>query len=231
MALHTHRKARPLGIILIAGLLILGMAAGLTVFQKGREQKKRQQLETLKEILIPIRFIITQRDQGKIRTEFRFYSIVMEDINEKDVAEFAEGREINSAVYELEGTELFIDCLKFQENAGFFSFVPDHQVYWVFPYRLFTDYIAPDEGVPIFSCYDEEGFPGIYREFPGLDRELLSRAYGNIKEYGEISDSDLRNRITGNAVHDMNRIARFRMDNWYDLVVHIKKGTIEFVSE
>jgi hypothetical protein len=229
MALQLRRGIWPLGIVLIVGLLILG--TGLTVLRKGREREKQRQLEALKEILIPIRFMINGRDQGKIWAEFRFYSMVMEDINEKDIAEFAEGREIAAASYELEGTELFIDCLKFQEKTGFFSFVPDHEVYWVFPYRIFTDYTAPDEGIPIFSLYDEGGFPGIYRDFPSLDRESLSRAYGDIQEYGETNGADLKNRISGNAVHDMNRIARFRVGTWYDLVVHIKKGTIEFVSE
>jgi hypothetical protein len=229
MALQLRRSIWALGIILIAGLLILG--TGLTVLRKGQEQKKRLQLEALKEILIPIRFIITGRDQGKIRTEFRFYSMVMEDLNEKDIAEFAGGREIAAASYELEGTELFIDCLKFQEKTGFFSFIPDHEVYWVFPYRIFTDYTAPDEGIPIFSLYDKGGFPGIYEDFLALDRESLSRAYGDIKKYGETDGADLQDHISGNAVHDMNRIARFRVGAWYDLVVHIKKGTIEFVGE
>jgi hypothetical protein len=229
MALPLRRGIRPLGIILIAGFLIL--AAGLTALRQEQERKKQQQLRALKEILIPVRFMIGGRDQGKIRAEFRFYSMVMEDLNEKDIAEFAEGREIAAASYELEGTELFIDCLKLQERAGFFSFVPDHEVYWVFPYRIFTDYIAPDQGIPIFSLYDEGGFPGIYKAFPGLDQERLSRAYGEIKEYGKITGADLKDHISGNAVHDLNRIARFRVGTWYNLVVHIKKGTIEFVSE
>ncbi|MDR3342280.1 MAG: hypothetical protein LBT14_05735 [Treponema sp.] len=206
------------------------MVYSLVSCQEKRENKKQKELARLKEVLVPIRFKIIERKNGIIKTEFRFYSMVLDDIEGKDLEELAKEQSLlHSDIIALGGEELFIDCLKFQEDTGIFA----HDVYWVFPYRIFTDYVAPDKGVPLYPYYDD-GFPKIYGGFDLGDdkRQRLTLFFSDIKKYGDIApDNTLRKQITGNAVHDMNTVARFQVDRWYDLVIHIQTGAIEFVAE
>jgi hypothetical protein len=196
--------------------------------QKKREAVKVEQLRQLTEVSVPVRFKVLERKDGRIKAEFQFYSVVMDNINDMEYR-IEQNASLNSRVLELEGNELFIDFLKYEEEAGIFS----HPVYWAFPYRVFTDRIAPDNGVQIYQDYDRGGFPSVYNAF-NLDstaRQNLSNHFLEIKQYGNLEDSDLRKKISGNAMHDMQKVAQFRVDRWYDIAVHIRKGTIEFVAE
>jgi hypothetical protein len=195
------------------------------------EAKKKQQLQELKEVSVPVRFRITDRANGKIKGEMQFYSIIMDDIDKNDMEYRIEGGGtlLASQNFELEGAEFFIDFLKYQEKSGLFA----HPVYWVFPFRIYTDHIAPDQGTPIYGCYKSNDFPAVYNGF-NLDedkKQNLSRYYAEIMQYGDLMGDDLKKRVTGNAVHDMQKIASFQLNRWYDAAVHTKTGNIEYVAE
>jgi hypothetical protein len=215
-----------MGIIISLSLIFASCEA-----QKKREAAKKKELLELEATLVPLRFRVLERENGTIKAEFNFYSVVSDNIDEDDMeALFAKHTPIASRTFDLRGKELFIDCLKFQEKQGLFF---KHDVNWVFPYRVFTDEIAPDNADTIYSYYDKEGFPRIYEDF-SLDakaKQHLSGYFSDIKQYGSIKDSKLQKQITGNALHDMSKIARFKVGAWYDLAVHIKKGTIEYIEE
>jgi hypothetical protein len=112
-------------------------------------------------------------------------------------------------------------------------FIPAGEINWVFPYKVFTDYMKPDEGRPIFPYYDRDDFPAIYEGLGGdsLNRNLLSRVFADLKSNGKITDRGLRNRVTGNAVHDVAKFSRYRTGVWYSLTVNMRNGAMEIIEE
>jgi hypothetical protein len=216
----------------VAGLVLLG-AAGLLFYSSGRgkkEAEKIQELKSLKEVSVPVRFIITDRANGKIKGEMQFYSIIMDDIDKNDMEyRINDGTLLASQPFELEGVEFFIDFLKYEEKLGQFA----HSVYWVFPFRIYTDRIAPDQGTPIYDYYNSNKFPAVYNSF-NLDedkKQILSQYYSEIMQFGDLMDNDLKKRITGNVVHDLKNVANFKLNRWYDVAVHTKTGNVEYIAE
>ncbi|MDR0785721.1 MAG: hypothetical protein LBE74_07560 [Treponema sp.] len=226
-------KYKPLLTLFLLGF-VLFVAVALVVVNKYRqrvEEKKERELQELKDVLVPLRFREVERSGGIIKAEFYFYSYLEDDIDKSFMADVLEKEQpLNSLTIELKGNELFIDCLRFIEKQGG---VFKHDVNWVFPYRVFTDSIPPDDGVLIYDAYDSDGFPNIYSAFNLDVKQRASEIFSQIKQYGDISpNSELRKVISGNAVHDMsNNILRFQVGRWYDLIVHIKKGGVEYVAE
>ncbi|MDR2501037.1 MAG: hypothetical protein LBD37_08175 [Treponema sp.] len=217
----------------VLGLALLGFAGFrgcFTNWQAKREAAKEQELRFLKKVALPLRFKLLERDKGMLRVETRFYALTADDID-KDGMEALFSSQTPIAVQEflLEGEELFIDFLKYEEPQGVFA----HRVYWVFPYRLFTDRIAPDKGAVIAGLYGQDGFPGIYRDFKlsGDAQRNLARYYQEAQTYGGLDNGALKKIITGNAIHDMQNTARFKAGRWYDAAVHIQTGSVEFIAE
>jgi hypothetical protein len=223
--------------ILTLLLLVFALVAAAVLAvggpRKKLEGKKEKELQELKDVLIPLRFREVERIDNKIKAEFYFYSYLEDDIDRSFMSDvFEKEQPLNSLTVELDGRELFIDCLRFVEKQGSLF---KHDVNWTFPYRVFTDSVAPDDGVLIYGAYDSDGFPSIYDALD-LDAEAKRRAseiFSHIKRYGDLGPEDeLRKVISGNAVHDLSgEVLRFQAGKWYDLVVHIKKGGVEYVAE
>ncbi|GHV96643.1 hypothetical protein AGMMS50293_29630 [Spirochaetia bacterium] len=195
------------------------------------EVEKAQQLKALKEVSVPVRFKINERTNGKISGEIQFYSMIMDDIDNFDM-EYRikdDGELISSQTFDLEGTEFNIDFLKYKEKQELFA----HEVFWVFPFRIYTDHTTAAQGTAIYSSYNRNNFPAVY-EAHNLDdtvKQKLSEHYLDIMKYGDLMDDELKQRITGNAVHDMKKFASFQLNRWYDVAVHTKTGNIEYVKE
>ncbi|MDR0645166.1 MAG: hypothetical protein LBG05_09760 [Treponema sp.] len=227
-----HKSVFTLVAVLIAAIIGATVVIG-AYHRKKVEEKKEKELQELKNVLVPLRFREIERSGDKIKAEFYFYSYVEDDIDTSFISDvFEKEKPLNSLTIELEGNELFIDCLRFIERQGG---VFKHDVNWVFPYRVFTDSIPPDNGIPLYDAYTSDGFPRIYDAFnlDGETKQRVSEIFSQIKQYGDLApNSKLRTIISGNAVHDIsgNRL-RFQVDRWYDLIVHIKKGSIEYLAE
>jgi hypothetical protein len=208
-------------IILAAG--IGGYFVYTSLYQKQEERlaEKERELREIQETFVPLRFRIVERSAATMKVEIRFYSIIVDNIESIDMEVFSVGKEVcEPYTFELSGEELFIDCMKIP-NGGLLPFAPE--TVWVFPYRVFTDTIAPDNAIALYTRYTGGNtFPLIFDslDLGAEDKERLSSLFAGIQ-----------NADTGNALHDMNTIARFRVDRWYDLVVHIKTGALEFISE
>jgi hypothetical protein len=219
--------------ILLAVLLAScdGCSGKVEEWQTRREAAKQKELKALKEIAVPLRFRVLERSAGKIQVELQFYALLMDDIDKTDMEyRIAQsGDPIAAQLFELEGEEVFIDFLKYHEQEKLFA----HPVYWIFPYRIFTDHIAPDKGIRIDDYYNNGGFPAIYNNcnLEPDKRQTLIQHFADIKQYGNLEDNKLQKQISGNAVHDMQQVSRFRVGRWYDVAVHIKSGTVEFIAE
>ncbi len=216
------KKAR--AIITISGIAVISAAIGTGVFfystQDERLAEKTRELKELQETFVPMRFRVIERDDFGMTVEFRFYSLFIENIEDADMEILAEGKEVAPArTVDIKGTELFIDSVKIP-NGERLPYPPE--AVWAFPYRVFSDTIAPENAIPIYEWYDTDGFPAVYNalELDEADKTVLSEIYAGV------TGAD-----TGNALHDMNSAARFRLDVWYDLVVHVKKGGVEFIAE
>ncbi|MDR0411163.1 MAG: hypothetical protein LBH75_04230 [Treponema sp.] len=226
-------KHKSLLALLLMAFALVGAAVVINGFRKEVEEKKERELQELKDVLVPLRFREVEKNGGKIKAELYFYSYLEDDIDKSFMSDvFEKQKPLNSLTVELEGNELFIDCLRFVEKQGN---IFKHDVNWVFPYRVFTDSIPPDQGVLIHDVYASDGFPHIYDAFnlDGEARERVSEIFSQIKQYGGIGpESELRKVISGNAVHDIsNGVLRFQTGRWYSLIVHIKKGGVEYVAE
>jgi hypothetical protein len=204
-------------------------------FQDAAIAEKQETIYKISERFIPVRFRITERENEKLRAEFRFYSMLTGNPDEINMSAISGEKEISGSrvVFELEGTELFIDTLRIRDTKRIFLFIPTGEINWVFPYRIFTNYMKPDEGRPVFPYYDRDDFPAIYDGLSAdiLNRELLSLAFTDLKSNGRITDRTLRNRVTGNAVHDIAKFSRYRTGAWYSLAVNMRNGAIEIIEE
>ncbi|MDR0557375.1 MAG: hypothetical protein LBG43_05855 [Treponema sp.] len=218
------KKARVIVILLAVIALVIGGAAGFSTFifscQAKRLEEKTRQLKELRETFVPVRFRLLERRDSSIKAEFHFYSMIIDNVEAVDMEVFSQGKEVApSQIVEIEGTEIFIDSVKIPNG----SLLPyDPEAVWVFPYRIFSDVIAPEHAVPIYTWYNDNGFPAIYNalELEEQDKAALSRVY-----------ADLPKADAGNALHDMSRIARFKVNVWYDVVAHVKKGGLEIIGE
>jgi hypothetical protein len=226
---------RVFGVVLLWVALLPGVIWGEGVIQQFQEKnmaEKQAAVDAIGERFVPLRFRIDSRKQEKLAVEFRFYSMQPGGSGGNEAA--GRGEIPGSRVFfEMAGTELFIDVLRIRDTKRILFVIPAGEINWVFPYRVFTNYMKPDEGLPLVPCYDRDGFPAIYEGFSGdsLNRELLSQVFADLKANGRITDRGLRNRVTGNAVHDIAKFSRYKTGTWYRLAVNLKNGAMEIIEE
>ncbi|MCX7655633.1 MAG: hypothetical protein N2Z76_03805 [Treponemataceae bacterium] len=201
--------------LLLALLLLFIGAAVVFWYQKQVIHSLETKIAEIQVTTIPLRFMLMSRSDMEIAARFRFYT--------------PQGKEIASFERSWRGRELVIDSLV----------VPVGKHHFVFPFRVFTDQIAPRSGTLLFQYYDYEGFPGIF-ESPTLSaetRRLLSVLFQRLKVseglLGTSRDGEVSQRfskIFGNAVHDIRQLRPFEVGVVYALVVH-PDGGIEIVQE
>lgn len=163
-----------------------------------------EKIELFKTTNTPIRFKITEKKNGKIKVAIKFYD--------------TEGTDFRRTEMTLKGNELSFDFLVFS--------VKDKHL--AFPYKVYTDEIAPDKGEDLTEFYDKKDFPQIFY-FKGIDEELqegMSSVFEKIKT-NDISSDD---KYFGNMVHDISELKSYRVDRIYKIITHIKGG-IEVVEE
>ncbi|MDR2446486.1 MAG: hypothetical protein LBD58_04210 [Treponema sp.] len=218
------KKASVIVMLLVVIALVIGGAVGFFAFivpyQAKRLEGKTRRLKELQETFVPVRFRLLERSDSSIKAEFRFYSMIVDNIEAVDMEVFSQGKEVAPPrIIEIEGSELFIDSVKIP-NGSLLPYDPD--AVWVFPYRIFSDVIAPEHALPIYTWYNDNGFPAIYNalDLEEQDKAALSRVY-----------ADMPKSDAGNALHDMSRLVRFRLNVWYDVVAHVKKGGLEIIGE
>lgn len=190
-----------MAVLLALGLVFLGLTA-LTALQKAEIARLEKGIQALKEELVPIRFMVLERDKGLVKARVRMYDLA--------------GNEVDLLEMTWPGTELSFD----------FSVVPAAGRYLAFPRRIFTDRLAPSSGTNLFPRYDKEGFPAVFEgaDFGRLGRARLTDLFQALKEDREPSGS------FGSVVHDIARIAAFQPGVVYKVVAR-PKGGIEILED
>ena len=191
-------------------ILIILVAVAYFVFQEftGYQERKIKSLEEkialLKEEHVPLRFRISEKTADSVVLTIKFYN--------------ANNKEINSLNTSLPGQELSFD----------FQVVPIKGKYVAFPSKLFSNVIAPVNGITLFQFYDNNGFPGVFYS-DSIDQDLkvgLTNLFAKVKT-GQ-TDS-IKNQF-GNMVHDVKDIKSFMPDIVYSIICHTKGG-IEIIEE
>ena len=193
-----------IGILIIFSAFLL--LNGITCKQAEKIALLEKKIALLKEEIVPLRFKILSKEDGKISFAVKFF-----DSGEKP-------KDINRLVQTIEGNELSFD----------FIVIPVNDKHLFFPNKIYSDKIAPENGIDIKSFYDKDGFPQIFyfKEIDNEFREMLTEIFENVKD-GNLSEDD---NYFGNMVHDIANFNEYKPDRIYKIVCHTKGG-IEVVED
>lgn len=190
-----------MAVVVALALVFLGITV-LTALQKAEIARLEKNIQSLKDEIVPIRFMVLERDKGMVKARVRLYDLA--------------GAEVDLLEMTWPGTELSFD----------FSVVPAAGRYLAFPRRIFTDRLAPSSGTNLYPRYDRGGFPAVFEgaDFGRFGRKRLAELFEALKEDREPSGA------FGSVVHDIARIAAFEPGIVYKVVLR-PKGGIEILED
>ncbi len=184
--------------IVIVIFLFVAVMYGVNYFQDSRIRKLKATIEDLKSEFVPIRFKVISYENGHINVAIKFYDSDNNEIVRKELY--------------LKGEQLSFDFLVVKINDK----------YLAFPYKIFTDQIAPDDGEQVFQYYEKDEFPQIYYH-QDINQELetsIADVYLKIKDK-KIEEIE---EIFGSMVQDIRKQNRFREKQIYKIVIRTKGG-------
>lgn len=197
--------------IFVISILILGVAIYLIFTTVTNNQKKKidqleEKISLLQKENIPLRFKIIEKINDNIKVAVKYYD--------------TEGKVIKRDVYEIKGSELHFDFVIIKAKSK--------EINIAFPYKIYSEKIAPDDGIKIAKSYDVKGFPQIFYS-SNLDSDIETF-------FKETFQKVLTDEITaeddyfGSEVHDINKYKNFKINTIYKIVTRIKGG-IEIIEE
>jgi len=194
------RNIRSLLVLAIIFFGIVLVFKFCTNYQRKTIAKLEAKIELLKSETIPLKFMIIEKKDSMITFITKFMDM--------------DGNEITKDTFNLKGNELSFD---------FYS-VPfeQKQRYLAFPYKIYTDQIAPNDGILLYSYYDKGGYPMVYVE-KDMNKELkegLKELFTILKEGKETDIKD----YFGNMVHDLKYLREFQTGAIYKIVTRTKGG-------
>jgi len=162
-------------------------------------------IDELKKEYYPMHFAITEKKQNingqTISGRFVFFTANNERIGEPHS-------------FKIMGNELFFDFVVVPITAN---------LKMVFPYSIFSDIIAPDNGIFIAPLYTQNGYPSIFEK---QQNENINKEISVL--YAEICAKKNIKNAYGNAVHDTTKLGSFIIGQEYRILVH-PSGGIEIV--
>lgn len=186
-----------ISILLLISVLAISSFATYLYYRTQQIKKLEVQLSELMKVQTPIKFKIEKRIADTIYLKVKFYTLDGEEFSEKS--------------YKLIGKELAFDFYIFTEGEQNFAY----------PYKIFTDKIAPKNGIYIAKEYNSAGFPAIFsfKEIETKEFEYLAEKYEQILQNTLTFDDNF-----GNLVHDIKELRQFETDVVYKIIVHTKGG-------
>ncbi|MEA2042035.1 MAG: hypothetical protein U9N85_05730 [Bacteroidota bacterium] len=172
--------------------------------QKEKIASLEQKIDLLKAEYSPIRFKIIEKENNTIDVAIKFYNS-----DDKVI------RRVNKSI---KGNELSFD----------FYVIPVKGRYLAFPYKIFSDQIAPDDGELITQYYDSEDFPEIFDS--KLINKTLKAGLTAVFRKVKSNDFDPDDKYFGNTVHDISKLKEYKTGQVYRVVTHTKGG-IEVIEE
>ncbi len=218
MASDKKSTGRKKGHGLFASAVIAGaaIAAGYMGFSKLNlnNQPEVERLErivsSLQEEFIPMKFKVDYKEDQTAEVSIKYYD--------------QDGKQTSRMSYIVNGTELFFD-FKIIHLAS-------KEVYFFFPYSIYTNKIEPVNGIQICDAYTENGMPLLYKS-KKLDEQEDMQFFTDLLTYAKtgsgINEVDLD---YGYSVHDLNDFnIHFLHDTTYKIVCHKQKGGIEIQED
>lgn len=172
--------------------------------QKEKIAVLEEQVEFLKSEYVPIRFKVLDRKNDNLNVAVKFYD--------------ADGKVIKRINKNLIGDELSFD----------FYVIPIKERYIAFPYKIFSDKIAPDDGEILTKYYDNDGFPQTFHS-----KKMNKKLKGGLKAiFEKIKNDDFStdDKYFGNMVHDISELKEYKTGHIYRIVCRVKGG-IEVIEE
>jgi hypothetical protein len=192
--------------ILIIGVIGVGIYYGFKWY-KGQQEKQiaklEQKIHFLKEVSTPIRFMVLEKDTGSITFVVKFLD--------------QDGTEFNKDTLQIKGQELSFDfyIVPVKDTLG-------REVHVAFPYKIFSNKIAPENGISLFHYYDDEGFPQVFFS-KAVDQDyirLMTELFTKVKT----KDTEHIEGIFGSMVQDIRYQNEFVAGKAYEIIVHTKGG-------
>ncbi len=191
--------------LLIAFLVVAAAVLGVVVatsYQKVEIGRLETEVTDLKAETVPMRFVVDRRDETSLTVIVKFYDPTNTEVGRLDAT--------------LPGQELSVDVLV----------VPYRDGRLAFPYRLFTNEIAPKDGTPLPQAYGVNGFPVILTQPTNKrQRDAIADIYSVVSTYAEMPAAAF-----GNAVHEVGKLATFETGVVYKVVVR-SSGGVEIMGE
>jgi len=195
---------------LLRVLVVVSLAAGVVFavqyFSADRQEKQIKTLEDsiaeLQAEYVPLKFMIIARDAQSLTVRFRLYNLA--------------GDELGLVETSLPGRQLFFDFLAAPRKTGWL----------IFPYRIFTDRMAPEQGTHLEAIVCPAGIPLTYTggNFSSEALQELGALYRSLVRGDPIPGA------FGNAVHDVAELSSFNVNVVYKIVAR-KKGGIEILED
>lgn len=197
-------------LIIILILAAFGGAAYFFYYETQNQEKKiaklNSQIENLKQENVPVRYKVTERQDGRTKVKVKFYDL--------------EGKEVGQKDFDLEGNQVSFDFYVVKFDNGFVAF----------PWKIFTEKMEAKNGLLLFNDYSKNEFPEIYfsKDNQKPFNDGIKALYSEIKE-GNIQKYD---NIFGSMVQNTDAdVAKNRdVDVWYKIIVHTKGG-LEIIKD
>jgi hypothetical protein len=199
------KKKTILIVVIISGLIIATIFFYyFTQIQENEIKKLEAKIEFLKEETTPVRFKILSKEDSLIHFALKFYDTDNNEIIRKE--------------FRLQGDQLSFDFIE----------LPLKDRYIAFPYKIFTDKIAPEDGILLYDLYDVNGFPQIFYS-SDIDTDLKDGLL-YLFELLKSGKTDELDGIFGNMVQDVKKYNEFIERQIYKIVIHTKGG-IEIIPD
>lgn len=194
--------------------------------QEERVLNLENMVAQLEDEFIPVKFKIQKNKKGEALIKILFLDLCGDKIKEGDLS--------------LIGDEIYFDfqVVKLSDGKNISSKELSLEQYMFFPYKIYSEYLEPANGIDLCNFYDSKNFPLIYT---GFENYLIDSNKKYEKSYSEkisqtfsyIVNGDLEKLSNqfGSAVHDIQGIYEFKSGYTYSIVCHTHTGGIEIRSE
>ena len=162
-----------------------------------------------------------------LKSEYEFARLTINSKNSSSISFTMTLLNVNGNVaakkdYELPGNDIFL------ESAIIVMSSPDKERALVFPKRLYSELLPPDQGLAITSLYDDNGFPGIYSS-KDLTPELSSviRKIYQLSQTAKEDSPDWKDqsvKIALNMEASLHQTRGYEPGKTYSCVVHPNGG-------
>ena len=188
-------------IIAIIFFLVIAALVIMPCYEKWQREeieKLESYVAHLKEETVPLKFVIRERKNNRLKVDIKFYNL--------------KGETIDRTRVELQGHDLSVDFYMVRVKDRFLAF----------PYKVFTETMKPKNGVLLTSYYDKNGFPQIFYsdDIKKEERNALITIFSDLKD----GKRNFEDNEFGNLIHDIKNLGSFKIGYVYKVVAHTKGG-------